>query len=185
MGGGRARNAGSRARNAGGRERSAGGRSRSAGGRSSPGGVSFRVRWADLDANGHLRNTAYSEYATEARLRHLSEGGFPPERFRELGIGPVIFREEARYRREVLLGDAVTLDFRAEGLSEDGSRWRVAHRVCRSDGEVAATLRLEGGWMELEDRNLVRPPPGLLEVLRRVPRTDDYEELGSVVRGRG
>lgn len=166
------------------RKRDPGGRGRDADA-PDPRRFSFRVRWADLDANGHLRNTAYSEYATEARLRHLAENGFGPEQFGELGIGPVIFREEARYRREVRLGDTVTVDFRAAGLSEDGSRWRVAHRVCRSDGEEAATLRLDGGWMELDGRRLVRPPAELLEALRRIPRTEDYEELGSVARGRG
>ena len=35
---------------------------------------SFEVRWADLDANRHLRHTAYLDYATRA-TRISSESG--------------------------------------------------------------------------------------------------------------
>ena len=32
----------------------------------------FEVRWADLDGNRHVRNTAFSEYATHTRFRLLA-----------------------------------------------------------------------------------------------------------------
>jgi acyl-CoA thioesterase FadM len=33
----------------------------------------FEVRWADLDGNRHVRNTAFSEYATHTRFRLLAD----------------------------------------------------------------------------------------------------------------
>ncbi|MCP4204821.1 MAG: acyl-CoA thioesterase [bacterium] len=56
----------------------------------------FHVRWADLDPNRHMRNTAYLDYATEVRFAYLAENGFPQARFAEDNFGPVIFREEIR-----------------------------------------------------------------------------------------
>ena len=35
----------------------------------------FQVRWADLDPNFHLKNTAYSEYATQTRFAFLDDNG--------------------------------------------------------------------------------------------------------------
>ena len=68
----------------------------------------FTVRWSDLDANRHVRNTAYSEFATHARLSLLAAKGFDLTRFEKLRFGPVIFHDEARFRRELMFGEHVT-----------------------------------------------------------------------------
>lgn len=69
------------------------------------------------------------------------------------------------------------------GLSADGSQWRVRQEVARTDGKQAALLTIDGAWIHLDTRKLVPPPPELLEVIRRRPRTRDFEELRSVLRG--
>ena len=142
----------------------------------------IEVRWADLDANGHVRNTAYSEFATHARLRFLDTRGFPGERFARTGVGPIFFREETLFRRELHLGEAVTIEVRCDGLSGDVSRWRVEHRVLRETGEEAARVTVEGSWLDLGSRKLAAPPQDLAAALRDLPRTDRYEELESVLR---
>jgi acyl-CoA thioester hydrolase len=137
---------------------------------------SFEVRWADLDVNRHLRNTAYSEYATHVRVSFLEEHGFGFQEFGRLGFGPVILREEARYFREIGPGDTFEVDFRVAGLSSDGARWKVQHEVRRGDGSRAAVLRLEGLWLNLETRRPMPPPAELLEAFRRVERTRDFDD---------
>jgi len=143
----------------------------------------FEVRWADLDANRHLRNTMFSEYATHTRFSLLAHHGFSQAKFESLRFGPVMFREEIRYRREVLFGDTVTVNVRFAGLSADGSHWRVVQEVTRADGKQAAVLDIQGAWIGLDTRRLVAPPPELVEILRSLPRAADYQELGSVLRG--
>jgi len=143
----------------------------------------FTVRWSDLDANRHVRNTIFSEFATHARFRLLESHGFPQERFEALRFGPVMFREEIRYRRELLFGQEATVDVRFAGLSEDGSRWRVHQEVTRSDGKQSAVLAIDGAWIHLDTRRLVAPPAELLELIRSLPRTAEFEELRSVLRG--
>ena len=63
----------------------------------------FEVRWTDLDGNRHVRNTVFSEYATHTRFRLLAAHSFMQAKLEALRFGPVILREEIRYRREVLL----------------------------------------------------------------------------------
>lgn len=142
----------------------------------------FSVRWTDLDANRHMRNTVFSEYATHTRFRMLASHGFTQERFEALNFGPVMSREEIRYRREVLFGDTVTVDMLMAGLAPDGSQWKVRQEVARSDGKQAAVLDIEGAWIHLETRQLVTPPQKLLKALQALPKTDDYTELRSVIR---
>ncbi len=145
----------------------------------------FAVRWADLDANRHVRNTIFSEFATHTRFRLLEAHGFTQERFESLRFGPVMFREEIQYRRELVFGQEVTVTALAAGLSEDGSHWRVHQEVRRADGKQAAILRIDGAWIHLDSRKLIAPPGELLELLRRLPRTEDFEVLRSVLRHAG
>jgi len=140
----------------------------------------FEVRWADLDMNRHMRNTAYSEYGTDVRLCFLGAHGFAFEEFEKRGLGPVVAHEEATYKREIGPGDAFEVDMRVAGLASDGSRWRVEHRIVRGDGKTAAILRLDGVWLDFASRRPVPPPPELRTALERAARTEDFEELPPV-----
>jgi acyl-CoA thioester hydrolase len=150
------------------------------------GGVAFQerfaVRWADLDANRHLRNTVFSEYATHTRFRMLDAHGFSQAEFEALCFGPVMHREEIRYRREVVFGDEVRVDVRIAGLSPDGSHWRVRQEVSRADGKQAAVLTIDGGWIHLDTRRLIAPPGEMPRILSSLPRTADFAELRPLAR---
>jgi acyl-CoA thioester hydrolase len=145
----------------------------------------FFVRWSDLDANRHVRNTLFSEFATHTRFRLLAANGFSQTRFESLRFGPVMFREEIRYRRELLFGDQVAVNVLFAGLSDDGSQWRVHQEVTRADGKQAAILTIDGAWIHLDTRKLVAPPDELLQLFQRLPRTEDFELLRSVLRQPG
>ena len=145
----------------------------------------FAVRWADLDANRHVRNTIFSEFATHTRLRMLASHGFTQAHFESLRFGPVMFREEVRYRRELVFGDEVRVNVVIAGLSEDGSSWRVHQEVTRGDGKQAAILTIDGAWIHLDSRKLVAPPEALATVLKGLPRSGEFEVLRSLARGAG
>ncbi len=137
----------------------------------------FTVRWADCDVNGHMRNTAYSEYAIEVRMAYLSEHGFGFERFVEMGFGPVILREEIDYLREVRLGETVQVDYMALGLSPDVARFKLAHDFTKANGKASARIVLSGGWLDLRTRRLIPAPEPLASVLGSVPRGEGFIEL--------
>ncbi len=138
---------------------------------------SFEVRWADVDLNGHMRNTAYSEYGTDVRVSFFGLRGFSWERFREMGLGPVLLREETEYLRELGLGDRIRVDLEVAGLSPDGARWRVRHGVYRGDGKLAARVTVHGGFLDLGARKLAAPPEALAGVLHAAVRAEDFEML--------
>ncbi len=142
----------------------------------------LELRWSDVDQNGHVRHSIYSDLGAEARIAWLSEGGFPWQRFVSLGLGPVLLREELEFRREISLGDRVAVDVRAAGLSPDGARWKLAHDLTRSDGTLAARITVLGGWLDHASRRLVPPPAELLAIFGHTDRTSDFEELPSLER---
>jgi len=142
----------------------------------------FEVRWADLDGNRHVRNTAFSEYASHTRFQLLAAHGFTPAKLEALRFGPVMMREEVRYRREVLFGDTLSVSVSCAGLSADGSHWLVRQEVRRSDGKDAVILIIQGGWIDLDSRKSIAPPHALTELLQGLPRAKDFAELPSLLR---
>lgn len=141
----------------------------------------FAVRWSDLDANRHVKNTVFSEFATHTRFRPLETHGFDQARFEQLRFGPVMLREEIRYRRELAFGDEVVVNVLFAGLSADGSQWRVQQEVARA-GKQAAVLTIDGAWIHLDSRKLIAPPPELLDLLQRLPRVGAFDVLRSMAR---
>jgi acyl-CoA thioester hydrolase len=138
---------------------------------------SFTVRWADCDANGHLRNTGYSEYAIEVRMAYLVEHGFGLAEMRQHGIGPVLLREEIDYLRECHMGEELTVTFVTAGLSADGARFKVVHDLWKQNGKQAARIVVLGGWIDLKLRRLAPPPDGLREAFEKAPRGGPFESL--------
>lgn len=145
----------------------------------------FEVRWADLDGNRHVRNTAFSEYASHTRFQLLAAHGFTPQRLEMQRFGPVMMREEIRYRREVLFGDTLSVDVGCAGLSADASHWLVRQEVRRADGKDAAILFIQGSWIDLDSRKAIAPPKELADLLQGLPRARDFAELPSLLRRPG
>lgn len=137
----------------------------------------FHVRWADLDFNAHMKNTAYLDLGPDVRMMFFAENGFPMREFERLRIGPVILRDEVDYYRELKLLEPVTVDLVLAGLSEDNKRFRIRNGFFRADGQMAARVTSTGGWLDLDARKLVVPPESLLQALFAMPRSDDFETL--------
>jgi acyl-CoA thioester hydrolase len=143
---------------------------------------SFSVRWADCDANGHLRNTAYSEYTVEVRIAFLEEHGFGMAVVKQHGLGPVLLREEIDYLRECHMGEELTVTLSTLGLSPDGTRFKMAHEIWKANGKQAARVVVLGGWMDLKLRRLVAPPDALREAFEVAPRSGPFETLPSATQ---
>ncbi len=143
---------------------------------------SHRIRWSDVDANRHMRNTAFSEIAIDARLAFLAVHGCKAEEFERRQFGPVLMREDIRYRREVFLDEVISVRVSAAGLSEDASHWSVHHEFVRADGKTSATLVATGGWIDLNERKLIIPYNAAANALRRLEHGPDFIVLPSLIR---
>ena len=137
----------------------------------------YEIRWSDLDANSHVNYAAYIDAAGDLRYRFFIEHGFPPERFAQLGIGPVYTALQARFLREVRMGETITLTYSLSGLSPRGATWKVHHDVLKSNGKKAVSIDLEGTILDLSTRKPVAPIPELLDTFNLIPRASDFAIL--------
>jgi len=136
------------------------------------------VRWADLDPNGHVRHSVYYDWGAMARITFLEGKGVGLAWMTANAIGPVIFREEARFLRELRFGDQLTIDLWLAGASVDGRKWRMRHRILRA-ADVAATVEVDGAWLDLRARKIVAPPEALVQAFTGFARTEDFAVLPS------
>lgn len=137
----------------------------------------LHVGWGDLDANGHMRNTAYLDRSADVRMMYFASCGFPLREFERLRFGPVVRRDEIEYFRELRLLENVRVTLQVAGLSADGMRFRVRNEFFREDGKLAARVTSEGGWLDQAARKLVVPPQALATALAELQHTDDFVEL--------
>lgn len=136
---------------------------------------SFTVRWADMDANVHMRHSAYNDYAAHTRLMFLSENGYGMEWFKVHNVYPVLLREETVFLREIKGNEVISVDVMVQRMTEDGSRWSIVNRFFKQDGTLAARITVDGAWMDLVTRKLKAPPAEVLQFFVNVERTDDFE----------
>jgi acyl-CoA thioester hydrolase len=134
------------------------------------------TEWSDIDANQHLKNTAYTDYAMTVRVQWMSASGFDMPTLLAAGIGPVSLSDSTKYLREVLLGDTLTIDMQLFGLSQDDSRFNMRHTFHKGT-EICAVHEIRAAWFDLKRRRITRPPEKLATLIRGLPRTDDYKEI--------
>ena len=142
----------------------------------------YGIRWSDLDANGHVNYAVYIDAAGDLRYRFFIEHGFPPEKFSELGIGPVYTTIHAEFFREVRMGETVTITYALSGLSPSGARWKLHHNILKSNRKNAVSLEIEGTILNLTTRRPSLPTPELLQTFNLIPRASNFEILPELRR---
>jgi len=142
----------------------------------------FTAGWGDMDFNSHMRNTAYLDKSADIRMMFFSENGFPMTELVRLRIGPVILKDEIEYFKEVRLLEILKVNIIQAGLAEDGSRFLICNEFYRADGKLAARVTSAGGWLDLSARKLIVPPDALLQALRSLPKTGDFQVLPSSIK---
>ncbi len=134
-----------------------------------------KVLWAQIDANMHLRHSAYADFAAQARLEMLERLGMAANVMQVEKIGPILFREETVYLKEIRLGDTVKVSCLLSKCREDGSRWSFLQEVFRQDDVIAARITVDGAWIDMVKRKLTAPPEAFREkFLNELPRTAHF-----------
>jgi acyl-CoA thioester hydrolase len=140
--------------------------------------VTIVPRWADIDLNQHMRNSAFSDWAAHARTEWLNANGFTMLNLVELKMTPIMFEDRTRYLKEIRLGERIDIELQLAGADRDGSRWFVRH-IFRRGATVCAVYEAKGAWFSVATRRLAPVPPGLLGAYAKLARTDDYADLSS------
>ncbi len=128
-----------------------------------------------MDANRHLRHSAYYDYAAAMRIMVLGDSGLTLKKLEEFEIGPIVFREEAIFKREIRLDDKITVDVVIVKSTPDFSRWSLRHQFIKEDGTLAAIVNIDGAWLDLIKRKLVVPNELVQSIFASFPKGPDYE----------
>ncbi|AFD06490.1 acyl-CoA thioesterase [Solitalea canadensis] len=133
------------------------------------------IRWADLDPNFHVRHSVYYDFGAQIRVDFLADNGVTPKLMIEKHFGPVLFREEAVFRKEIRSGDKLTINVKLQKLREDHSRFTMIHEIKREDGTLCAKITVDGAWMDTHLRKLTAPPEEVVQMTDAMPKAEDFE----------
>jgi acyl-CoA thioester hydrolase len=136
------------------------------------------IRWSDIDANFHVRHSVYYDYGASCRVNFLEEFGLTNTLMQELHFGPILFREEAVFRKELRLGDSVKINLQLLKSRKDFSRWTIRHQIIKSETIIATVLTVDGAWINTEARKLATPPRQVVNVFEQMPKAAEFEWHG-------
>lgn len=133
------------------------------------------IRWSDLDPNFHVRHSVYYDWGAWMRMCFLTENGLTPQIMIEEKFGPILFREEALFRKEIHFGDDLYINVKIKKCTSNYARWSMVHEIIKNESTVGAIITVDGAWMDTEKRRLMIPPENAVKLFDLIPRTDDFE----------
>ena len=136
-----------------------------------------QIRWADLDPNFHLRHSVYYDWGAYCRISFFYAHNLTADVLRQLNIGPIIFREECVFKKEIRFGDEITVDMTLTRARKDFSRWSVRHQVIKNKEVVSAILTLDLAWLNVSERKLAIPTKEVCAVIDALPKDESFEWL--------
>jgi acyl-CoA thioester hydrolase len=132
------------------------------------------IRWSDLDPNFHLRHSSYYDFGAYCRIAFLFENGITARLMNEQEIGPVLFREECFFKREIVFGDEITVSLKLRSVSKDFRKFSMQHEIYKNGNELAAILNVDGAWMNTRHRKIITPPEIVINTLDHMEKAEDF-----------
>ncbi len=134
----------------------------------------FDIQWADLDPNFHVRHSVYYDWAASTRIHFLNHLGIDPAFMIKHQFGPILFREEAIFKKEIRFGDTVQINVQLQKARRDFSRWSWIHAILKNNDTLAATVQVDGAFINTALRKLTAPPQEIIQLFDQVPRSEDF-----------
>ena len=124
----------------------------------------LRVRYAEIDAQGHVNNAVYLSYFEVGRVEWLRAAGLSYRELEEQGYGIVVVEVLAHYRRAAFFDDELTLRTELADLSRASMRFEY---VVSRDGELLVTGHTRHACVNLATGKPIRVPEELLTAARK------------------
>ncbi|MCD0490661.1 thioesterase family protein [Pedobacter sp. MC2016-14] len=136
----------------------------------------LNLRWSDLDPNFHLRHSSYYDLAAQHRIEILDQYGITIETLKEHHVGPVLFKEQCEFKREIHLNSKIYIVTKLLKMKRDGSFWIIQHDFISEEGKLHAIIKVEGSWIDIIKRKLSRPVPEVIfSGLENFPKSEEFE----------
>lgn len=133
------------------------------------------IRWADLDPNFHVRHSVYYDFGAYVRMSFLTEHGLGTDVLARLHLGPILFKEECLFKKEIAFGDAISINLVLLKSSPTYSRWTMQHEIVKNAETVAAIMTVEGAWMDTVRRRLTVPTEHVKATFEQLPKAANFE----------
>lgn len=137
------------------------------------------IRWSDLDPNFHVRHSVYYDFGAYVRMSFLTEHGLSTGVLASSGIGPILFREECVFKREIRFGDIVTINAVLKQCSTSYSRWTMQHEIVKNGEVLSAIITVDGAWLDTTKRKLTIPSELVSPTFQKLPKAIDFKWLDS------
>ncbi|HKP31664.1 MAG TPA: thioesterase family protein [Chitinophagaceae bacterium] len=134
----------------------------------------IELRWSDLDPNFHLRHSAYYDFGAYIRISYFNDHGLSNQVLIDNHFGPILFREECIFRKELKMNDELTINLEVVKARKDLSRWTIQHQFMRN-GQLAAVLTVDGAWIDTQLRKLTNIPEQYRHIMESMPRAENFE----------
>ncbi len=95
----------------------------------------------------------------------------------QLNFGPILFREECIFKKEIRFGDKVKTSLKLTKARRDYSRWSIRHDIIKNDDTVSAILTVDGAWLDTIKRKLAVPPVKVAETFLKMPMDTGFQWL--------
>jgi acyl-CoA thioester hydrolase len=138
----------------------------------------IQLRWSDLDPNFHLRHSVYYDWGAFCRIEFLREFGLTAHVMQQLHFGPILFREECVFKKEIRDGDKIAVDLSLLKAKRDYSRWSIRHHIVKNAGILSAIITVDGAWINTVERKLTLPPPVAEKVFSEMPVDENFQWMG-------
>ena len=135
----------------------------------------LEIRWADLDPNFHVLHSKYYDFGAYCRMAFLVENGLTPQVMYEHHIGPILFREECFFKKELNFGDEITINLKLSKTTSNYSRWTMEHEIYKNADILSATINIDGAWMDTQKRKLAAPPSIVTGIFDTMPKTENFQ----------
>jgi len=124
----------------------------------------LRVRYAEIDAQGHVNNAVYLSYFEVGRVEWLRAADLSYRELEERGYGIVVVEVLAHYRRAAFFDDELTLRTELADLSRASMRFEY---VVSRDGELLVTGYTRHACVDLATGKPIRVPEEVLAAARK------------------
>lgn len=121
------------------------------------------IRYADIDAQGHVNNAVYFSFLEQARIEYMRMLGIWRVEDNFLSIGTIVAEATCSYKRPILLGDHVLVWARVSRL---GNKSYDFEYQITANGEEAATARTVQVAYDYATSQSIRVPDDWREKIR-------------------
>jgi acyl-CoA thioester hydrolase len=133
------------------------------------------LRWSDLDPNFHIRHSAYYDFGAQHRIEILEGLGLSIKILQAQHFGPILFREECIFKKEIKFSDTITMQTKISKMKPDASRWSIVHEFLNEQHSICAVITVDGAWMDTKLRKIANPTPKIaIEAISLFPKSEEF-----------